>query len=357
VLLVDRCGVGVAIPWKSLAARVPATRMGEAGSVRDRLLLEQLGARPPERPLVFALGSSRAEAAFHPEWLPTAEQPPGRVASFVHPGMRPFELRGMTEALLPFEPAAAVFLVSEFETHYPLELRPELSSGSWLAVADLVRAGGLHFSFERRLEIGRLALAALLHDYRDREILGAAGLERLRRFPLDARLERPEQALDWLLAPAERRPVPPALRERVEAGAARFLPAGSQLAVSLEMRQLRALSRGPHQRIQEALLRRAAQRLLARGSAVVLFEAPLFPGAAPLVDPSFRDDFLAFARSLAREPGVHFVPLEAGPRYEPGEYSDLTHLARPGAEKLTRAVLTAVAAALAERAERPAAGS
>ncbi len=355
MLLLDRCVVGGALSWEALAARVEPTRMGEVGSAEDRRLLAELAARPPARPRVAVLGSSRGEAAFHPEWLPETELPPGSVLRFVHPGLRPFELRSLVEALLPLEPDAAVFLLSEFETHTPLELRPELSSGSLAAVADLLRAGGARFAWQERVGLARLALAGLLRGYRDRAILGAAGLERLRRFPLDARLAPPEASLDWLLAPAERRPVPPALQRRVEAAAARFLPAGSAFAVAVEMRQLRALSRGPHQRIQEALLQWAVERLLAAGSAVVLFEAPLFPGAAPLRDPTFRDDFLAFARSLEREPGVRFVPLEAGPRYEPGEFSDLTHLARPGAEKLTRALLGAVREALAERVERRAA--
>jgi hypothetical protein len=359
VLLLDRCLVGGAISWETLAARVEPTRMGEVGSAGDRRLVAELGDRPPARPLLLVLGSSRGEAAFHPEWLPEEERPAGSVARFAHPGLRPFELRSLVEALLPLEPDAAVFLLSEFETHYPLELRPELSSGSLAAVADLLRAGGPRFAWEERVGLARLTLAGLLRGYRDRAILGAAGLERLRRFPLDARLAAPEKALDWLLAPAERRPVPPALRQQVEAAAARFLPPESAIAVAVEMRQLRALSRGAHQRIQELLLRRAAERLLAAGSAVVLFETPLFPGAAPLADPSFRGDFLAFARSLAREPGVRFVPLEEEPRYQPGDFKDLTHLAEAGARKLTRAALAAAREALAERASRrttPAAG-
>ena len=97
------------------------------------------------------------------------------------------------------------------------------------------------------------------------------------------------------------------------------------------------------------LVRRAVERLRAAGADVILVEAPLSPMAAEYYDATIREEFVAFARDLARDPGVHFVPLERSPRYPEEELIDLVHLKPAGAQKLTAAILGALREILEER--------
>jgi hypothetical protein len=96
------------------------------------------------------------------------------------------------------------------------------------------------------------------------------------------------------------------------------------------------------------LLRRSVEILRAEGAEVIVIEPPLYPGVEALYDASIRDDFLAFARELAMDEGVYFVPLEAGPEYGKEDFGDLTHLDMGGASKFTRLVISLLREVLAE---------
>ena len=97
------------------------------------------------------------------------------------------------------------------------------------------------------------------------------------------------------------------------------------------------------------LVRRAVQRLRAAGAGVIIVEGPLSPMAAEYYDPTIRDDFVAFADGLAREPGVRFVPLKLSATYPEEDFRDFSHLNEAGARKLTKVILRAVREELEER--------
>ena len=349
ILLIETVALGPAMPWEWVAERVPESHMAELGTARDQRALARLADGRAEGPLVFAVGSSRAEAGFDPATVPPDERPAATLVELAHPGLRPFEVRSLVDELLPHEPAVVVLLTSEFETAHPIDLgAPLLSSGSFSAIADLAEILGWRRSLELRHEILRFAAVALLRGYRFRGILGSAGLDALREFPLDERLQRPRDRLEWLLAPGERIAIPAALRRRVGAEIDRHLAPESRFAARVEMHQLHSLGTDDSAPLQEELVARSVARLRAAGARVVIVEVPLFPGAAPLYDPALREAFARFAARLAEAEGVDFVPLESGPAFERADFRDLTHLASPGAEKLTRRALRAVERALAE---------
>jgi hypothetical protein len=159
-----------------------------------------------------------------------------------------------------------------------------------------------------------------------RDLAGLAGLELSRLSPLDARRHR--QLIEE--------------RERFFAG-------GGLGGLWLDAQRLRSITRGDHAEIQMTLARRAVGRLRAAGAGVIIVEGPLSPMAAEYYDPTIRDDFVAFARSLALEPGVRFVPLKVSATYPEEEFTDFSHLNEAGARKLTAVILRAVREVLEER--------
>ena len=113
--------------------------------------------------------------------------------------------------------------------------------------------------------------------------------------------------------------------------------------------RVRGISRGDHAEVQMKLGRAAVARLRAAGAQVIIVEGPLSPMAAEYYDATIRVDFVAFARDLAREPGVRFVPLNVSATYPEEEFRDLSHLNETGARKLTGVILGAVREVLEER--------
>jgi len=290
-------------------------------------------------PRVFLVGSSQADSAFAPPAARPVDGPPLAFAKLAHAGIGPFEIRSLVDEVLAYRPAAVVLLLSEFDTHRPLYLRPGASFGSLSAVVDLVIEAGAPFAVAQRNALYRLTVAGLLNGYRYRDVLGRAGLDRLRRFELDVRLPgRPAPESDAVLAGAPSTLLSPAEVDRL-LGQVAALP---RLRSVAEANQIHSITRGEHARVQMGLLRRAVRILRAAGTQVVVVEGPLHPAATALYDTSIRSDFLAFARSLAAEEGVCFVPLEATEPFGPGDFWDLTHVHPAGAQRITQAALAAV---------------
>jgi arylsulfatase A-like enzyme len=147
-----------------------------------------------------------------------------------------------------------------------LWLREWLSWGSLPAVRDLVLEGGAAFAIERRAEIYRLTLASLANGYRHRRVLGRAGLDAARRFPLEKRLKQPAPPSLPGLGPEELRSVPEADLKALETAIdAHLAPRGALLA-KLEIAYLASLARGEDARIHRNLLRRAVRKLRDAGS-------------------------------------------------------------------------------------------
>lgn len=349
ILCVDRLGFGHAFPWSWVSGRVPSIHIAESGQIRDQRGLRTLEVAAPGRPRVAVVGSSRAQAGFHPEWIDRQERPAAAIAEFTRPGLHPFEVRSLVGTIAAREPDVVVLIASEYETHYPLRLRAELTSGSAAAIADLVSLGGFEFAVVQRSKILQLVAASALHSYRTRSVLRSAGVTDVAQFRFDPRLQSSDAGIDAFFEDTERLEIPVDLRSAMVAAIAEHLPEQAAFSAAVEMNQLRGLAPGEHVRIQQGLLRRSAQLLRAAGAEVILLEAPLFPPALALYDASLPEAFERFGRALADESGVRFVPLDAGPPFAPQDFYDLTHLRREGTLKFTRWVFREIDAALARR--------
>jgi len=254
-------------------------------------------------------------------------------------------IRALVPELLRARPDAVVFIWSELDTHRPLRLEPVPgSSGASLAALwDLVRETGPAFVVENRTSLYRLAASSLLNAYRFRVDLRRAGLDDLRRFPLDARLGKPPYEPDDPFRPtalwgAERNPPPPAAARRSTMDL--FPPLMDQWQATLQAGTMQEITRGEHVAVQMALYRRAVQRLREAGIEVVILEGTAHPAAADFYDTSIRADFLAFADALVEEFGVRFVRLTEMALLAESDFYDLLHTNAEGAAKITAAMLS-----------------
>lgn len=346
IVCIDQLAFGFAFPWKWAWEHVPTFAIAESARTRDQRGLFVLEAAPAGRARVAVLGSSRAQAGFHPERIEGRDRPRAAIAEFTHPGMHPFEMRSIAAAIAARQPDVVVLVASEFETHYPLELRVPLTYGSASALADLVFLSGLDFAFERRSKLLQLFVASALHSYRLRSVLRHAGATDVAHFRFDPRLQGSAEGQGVFFEDVDSAPIPLDLQAATLDAFARHLPKKARFSAMVEMHQLRDLARGENVRIQQALLRRSARLLRDAGAEVILLEAPIFPPARVLYDAQLRDDFLRFGRDLSEDSGVTFVPLEAGPAFTPQDFYDITHLQGDGALKFTRWILREIEAAL-----------
>lgn len=342
ILLIDRGLVEAALPWEWIEARIPEQSLGASGVAGDRVALAKWDDAPLEKQRLVVIGASRADAGFQPELLGPEALADLAVAKLAHPGLMAFETLSLVDDVLDREPAVAVLLFSEVETHHPFELTAFLSAGSASALWDLVVAGGSSLVATHTTDLYRLWLASISNLYRYREVFDRAGFDSWRNFALDARFGRPDNLADLLerydpvnpLADSDRLHFEELVRTKLT-------PKGAIWAI-FETIQLRSLVRGDHVALQRELFRRSIERLRDAGCRVILVEPPLFPPATILYDPTLRDDFVAFARSLEEESGVTLILREAQPEYATDDFLDLTHVNRRGAAKLTRVIVDAV---------------
>jgi hypothetical protein len=342
-------------PWETLQGMVSRGHLLAEGIARDRVQLLQLAAAPEGTARVVVVGTSRAQSGYLPKLaaqLPAGPRPL-HVAKLAHAGMNPFAIRSLADELAGYDLDVVVLWLSEFDTHVPPEPRAAGSFGSLSAVFDLAAAVGAGVVFEERREFYRLLLATRFNTYRYRSVLTWAGARKLHRFPTGeegrAQLRNPPPA--GFEYPG-REPIELDPRRRLQLLAEvkqRFSPAHAR-SIVMGARRLGTITRGAHAEVQMTLLRQALRRLRAAGAQVIVLEGPLSPLAAEYYDVTIRDDFAAFARDLAREPGVHFVPLRENEIYPERDFNDLSHARLSGAEKLTRALLRAVHQALEEGA-------
>ncbi len=346
LLALDAGVMGTRGPWAALAERVRGAGAAPSGVANDRLALREVRSAPPERPRVFVLGSSRAAAGFDAEVAQHAF-PVVAFARLGHPGVDPFVMRSLAEEVIAARAAAAVLVLSEIETHRPLRLEPIPGPGasavSLAAVADLLAETGPGFAWRNRESLYRLLVSSALRGYRYRDVLRHAGLLDLIEFPLaDGRLSRPAPPMLGMhpiaLGEDFRNPVTPPMRRRL-AEVLAALPRRWQIAAMPEVDILREVTPGIHVDVQLALVRRTVERLREAGVGVVVVEAPVHPAGAALYPPQLRTDFRAFGESLAADPGVIFVPLDAMEAFEEGDFKDLLHTGPQGSEKLTNGIV------------------
>jgi hypothetical protein len=354
VLVIDRLAFGSLTSWEQIRELLHGPNLLEAGVVQDRIELLGLDDREGDEPRVFVVGSSRMHYGFQPEREPPASLPALSFTKLAHPQLFAFEIRAAVEEMRGRDPRVVVLALSEFDTHSRIKLVPGSSFGDIPAIVDLAREAGIGFALERRVMLYRIAFGDFVDAYHYRGVLRRIGLDRVRSFRRDRRLRLPRRfegsAQFWA---GEVKPIAdPDLARIVAEFDARFPGRGSMIERA-QFGLMRSISRGEHAEISMGLLRRSVAILRAEGAEVIVVEPPVYPGAEALYDASIREDFLAFAQELAVDEGVHFVPLEAGPRYTKEDFGDLTHLDMGGASKFTRLVISLLRAVLEDELGTP----
>lgn len=332
--------------WEAVVQRIPGRSMHASGAAKARLALSRARRLDPDLPTSFVLGSSRTIYGYTPERVPPADRPPGEVFELSHPQLFGFEMLAYADELVEIGPTSVVFLVSEFDTHRPLELMTGSACASLSAVAFLARALPRDVREAQQQMLIRLSLESLVQSYRYRSILGAAGLDRVRTFELDPRYGRFSRGhVVEIIGPGQKsRPSPEQVQSIVDALGGGNSKRGRR-AYFKSHHLLTPITRGQHAELQMSLLREAVSRLRSAEVEVIVVEAPVSPLAPGLYDTTIRQDYLDFVASLERDHGIHFVALDPDRPYLRSEFGDLVHLGASGAERLTRTVNQAIRAA------------
>ncbi len=190
VLLLDAALLGSRGPWDRIFRMLPYDGAIYTGVARDRTQLQKLRAAEPGQLRILVFGTSRANRGFN---VVRADHglPAARFGQMAHQMMDPFVILSLVDESVAAGADAVVLLISQFDTHRPLRIEPipGKSSASLAAAGDLVAAAGLPFAWRDRDTLYRIAVASALDGYRFRDLLGRTGLNRLREFPLDDRLE------------------------------------------------------------------------------------------------------------------------------------------------------------------------
>jgi hypothetical protein len=346
------CYGSVAV-WEEPAGRIPGRAMHPAGTARARLALDRAAELGHGQPFSFVIGSSRALYGYAPEHLPGEEHPPENVFEIVHPQLYCYEMLAYAHELAGLRPSEVVLLVSEFDTHRPLELMTGSASASLGALAFLIKELPVETRIDEHVSLSRLGLEAVLESYRYRRILGVAGADDLRIFDLGpGRSSAGRGHLVRVLGPG---PVMSPSRAEVES-IVEVLGGGNarvgNRAYFKSHHLVKPISRGEHARVQMALLRRAIAVLREAGITVIVVETPLSPLAALLYDTTTRRDFLDFAQTLQRDYGIDFVSLDPANPYLQSDFGELVHLAPAGARRMTRTVDRALRVARERRAAK-----
>jgi hypothetical protein len=349
VLALDLAVFGRAWPWIALQERLGTKHLLASGIASDYRMLAALAQAPVGARRVAVLGSSRTQAALlgPPISLPPGADGPLSMAVLAHAGIDPYAIRSLAERLAELKIEVAVLDLSEFDTHRPPEPRAATSFGSAAATCEFAAALGPVRAWQARGLLLRLALAGSFSAYANREVLEGFGTSRFRvfggygRLVLAAKLREDPSPLGLVVEP--RHALDPRRLQQIEA---EFEARGYRNR-EVEMERLRAIRRGEHVEVQMRLLTSAVRALRRAGLRVVIVEAPLPPVAAEFYDLDTRDEFEAFARNLARQDGVSFVPLAE--RYFEEDFLDYAHMGPSGRVKAARAFEAAIGAALAER--------
>ncbi|GJM23206.1 MAG: hypothetical protein DHS20C15_31210 [Planctomycetota bacterium] len=364
ILVIDALAFGEFAPWQWLADGTGPGQHMERGLAHDRLAMRALSEAPDDSVRIVVLGSSRAERGFNPSFLERGLPEHVRFLRFSHAGMTPFEMRAVSNELTREPPEVFMVLLSEFDTHHPLELRTILGAGNFTATTELIRLVSWEFLFQERDTFFGLTLASALNAYRYRALWDAAELsawrhvgpanndvgamilnevERMRTEGPGRRQKTDASTSDERAPKSEPRasnlpewtPLPPIPGESfTETLLRNRIARRAQLRDFNQREQVRAATLGPHAEIQMQLVESMVREQLAVGAQVLLVEGPLNPLADELRDSATIEEFRAFARELEALPGVELLWLhESGPF--PAEFfGDITHLNPAGAQQL-----------------------
>jgi hypothetical protein len=341
IFLLDATVLGVRGPWHWIHGRIEPVGTVYEGVAHDRTVFRDLAVEEDARPRVFIMGTSRARRAIRSSQAETAA-PDVRFARFNHPMMDLFTIRSLVPEVLDAGADGVLLMLSHFDTHRPLRLEPlpARSSARPALFLELMRDAGLRFGWDNRGSLYRLIAARTLNGYRLRESLALAGLDRLRHFELDGRLQGLGARPNLRSRPALGEPVLDLDLETKRMVAREIRP---ELHRFLKQANWIAETRlGEHARVQLGLLRRLVDELVEAGVWVVIVETPLHPIAESLQQAGTREEFLRVARELDRREEVHFVPIPANRPFGRRAFHDLLHVNGLGALRLTDVSVRAV---------------
>lgn len=342
LLISDHLVLGPGGPWPFITAQVPLGDGVSKGVARDRVQLQMSRARPAEEKSVFVVGTSRARAGFQRRF---AMEVASSLSFFglTHAMLDPFVTLSLAPEIVEAGADVVVLYLSDFDTHRPLRIDPipAKSSNSPHALVEVFANAGPAFAFENRTLLYRITVSSWLHSYRFRDLLAQTPLSALRAFPLPRRLVERSQ-------PTARGPAvleSPFANSLSEVERARFvarLPTELKRHAVRQLPFLTEIQKGEHSRIGMGIVRRTVTVFRDSGVEVLIVECPLHESRGWLRDAGTRPEFLSLGRSLAEQEGVHFLPLEALPNFQSGDFSDLLHLNQKGANRLTAALVTAL---------------
>jgi hypothetical protein len=312
----------------------------EVGIARDRLELARLDQAAPGVKRVVAMGNSRALAGMQFGAVPGSL----RIASVRHAPISPLELRLFAREALSHRVDLFVVMLSEFDTQRPVCIVPragfaDLRATVGIALSALASRSGWTPSFLllMRVELERLALAAVLDAYRYRDALHRAWLDERFGFPPDEGGRLPALVSRDVDEDEETAEIPD-----IEAVRARFGPKPRGMPNNY-VNMLRSTRVAEYTAANEDLVEGAIEVLRPAGCEVLLVEGPLHPVAYELYDrAATRGEFLAFVHRLEREHGVHFLALEETGPFPADDFNDPLHLKERRGEVLGALVLRRV---------------
>ena len=330
----------------------------DSGIIRDRLAFDSMASADDDVVQACVIGTSRARRGLLPMWIKPLLQDKVEMSYLAHAGMQPFEVRGLVGEIIDSGADVAVLSLSEFDTHRPLKLSAATATGSMGALYDLGRFAGLGLVRREREAFLRVSVAALLESYRFRQVQRAAGLGELLGFRRpDSGPPKSSVGLGFALGadglpgePLAKGPsgaleifgMPQSLYHKAVDRVSERFPELSLNARRAELRQIVSISTGVHADVQMKLLRQTVVELTEAGVDVLLFELPLYPPMGAYYEKSTREEFVSFARDLAANERVHFVPLSATDPVLKDEFVDLTHVSNQGSKRLSEALVAAL---------------
>lgn len=330
VFVADRAVLGHVGLWRALEERlelVPRRLVRvELGIARDRLDLARLDAAAPGVERVLVMGNSRAYDGFQFEDVPERFA----LAELLHAPISPLELRLFAREAAAHRADLLIVMLSEFDTHRPVRVVPragfaDLRATAAIALASLTGRPGWspRFLLEKRVGLERLALAAVFDAYRYRDALDRAWLDEKLGFEPDPAGRLPRLVERELEDADETSGDIPDL----EAARALFGQAFQGRFPDSYIPLLRGIRSGPYVAATESLIEGAVAILRAADCEVLIVEGPLYPASYQLYDhAATRAEFLALARRLEREHGVHMLLLEDSGPYAEGDFADPLHL-------------------------------
>jgi hypothetical protein len=329
VLAVDGLAFRACSPWPALSDSME--HWYYKSTIRDRLALEALAKDRNKKRHAVLLGTSRMKAAWRPKQLDLSLPDTLKVIRLAHARVFPPEIRAAAEALRDRAPDVVVLGLSEVDTHTPVRLDQRTTFPNSKVYFEAARHLGIRWLLAKRESLYRTLLGNVVRSYRHRDLLGEAGLDRLRRFP-GTTVPSALPALDPVQAGV--------LAELEDVGT--DVPADRERTRKLheQILSLSGLRAGPHSAANLDFLRRSVEILREAGSDVVIIELPVHPAAQRLYDPRLRGEFLTLTTELEDNFAVRVIRLEDQDTFDASDFVDLTHVGAGGTEMTTHTILS-----------------